>query len=67
VLQDLFVFIAVCAYLGVVSPAVSAMTGVQPKLVPFAALGLTLVMILLAVCGGGLEGSCDRLPPLAFW
>ena len=47
--QDLFIFIGVCEFLGGVGLILPAMTGVKPKLTPFAAFGLTLVMILAAV------------------
>jgi uncharacterized membrane protein YphA (DoxX/SURF4 family) len=47
--QDLFIFIGVCEFLGGVGLILPAMTGVEPKLTPFAAIGLTLVMILAAV------------------
>ncbi len=47
--QDLFVFIGLCEFLGGVGLMLPAMTGVKPKLTPFAAFGLTLVMILAAV------------------
>jgi hypothetical protein len=47
--QDLFVFIGVCEFLGGIGLILPAMTGVKPKLTPFAAFGLTLVMILAAV------------------
>jgi hypothetical protein len=47
--QDLFIFIGVCVFLGVAGLIVPAMTGVKPKLTPFAAFGLALVMILAAV------------------
>jgi len=47
--QDLFIFIGVCEFLGGVGLILPAMTGVRPKLAPFAAFGLTLVMILAAV------------------
>jgi uncharacterized membrane protein YphA (DoxX/SURF4 family) len=46
--QDLFIFIGVCEFLGGVGLILPAMTGVKPKLTPFAAFGLTLVMILAA-------------------
>ena len=46
--QGLFVFIGVCEFLGGVGLILPAMTGVKPKLTPFAAIGLTLVMILAA-------------------
>jgi uncharacterized membrane protein YphA (DoxX/SURF4 family) len=47
--QDLFIFIGVCEFLGGIGLILPAMTGVKPKLTPFAALGLMLVMILAAV------------------
>ena len=47
--QDLFIFIGACEFLGGAGLIVPAMTGVKPKLTPFAAFGLTLVMILAAV------------------
>ena len=47
--QDLFIFIGVCEFLGGVGLILPAMTGVKPKLTPFAAFGLTLVMILAVV------------------
>ncbi len=47
--QGLFVFIGVCEFLGGVGLILPAMTGVKPKLTPFAAIGLTLVMILAAI------------------
>ena len=47
--QGLFVFIGVCEFLGGVGLILPAMTGVKPKLTPFAAIGLTLVMILAAM------------------
>ena len=46
--QGLFVFIGVCEFLGGAGLILPAMTRVKPKLVPFAAIGLTLVMILAA-------------------
>jgi DoxX-like family len=46
--QDLFIFIGVCEFLGGVGLILPAVTGVKPKLTPFAAFGLTLVMILAA-------------------
>jgi uncharacterized membrane protein YphA (DoxX/SURF4 family) len=46
--QYLFIFIGVCEFLGGVGLILPAMTGVKPKLTPFAAFGLTLVMILAA-------------------
>ena len=46
--QDLFIFIGVCEFLGGVGLILPAMTGIKPKLVPFAAIGLTLIMILAA-------------------
>jgi DoxX-like family len=47
--QALFVFIGVCEFLGGVGLILPAMTGVKPKLVPYAAIGLTLIMILAAI------------------
>jgi len=47
--QDLFIFIGVREFLGGVGLTVPAMTGVKPKLTPFAAFGLRLVMILAAI------------------
>ena len=47
--QDLFIFIGVCEFLGGVGLLLPAVTGVKPKLTPFAAFGLTLVMILAAI------------------
>jgi hypothetical protein len=47
--QDLSIFIGVSEFLGGVGLILPAMTGVKPKLTPFAAIGLTLVMILAAV------------------
>ncbi len=47
--QGLFVFIGICEFLGGIGLILPAMTGVKPKLTPFAAIGLTLVMILAAI------------------
>jgi hypothetical protein len=47
--RDLSIFIGVSEFLGGVGLILPAMTGVKPKLTPFAAIGLTLVMILAAV------------------
>ncbi len=47
--RDLFLFVEVCEFLGGVGLIVPAMTGVKPKLTPFAAFGLMLVMILAAL------------------
>jgi uncharacterized membrane protein YphA (DoxX/SURF4 family) len=47
--QGLFVFIGVCEFLGGVGLILPAMTGVKPKLTPFAAIGLALVMVLAAI------------------
>jgi hypothetical protein len=47
--QDLSIFIGVSEFLGGVGLILPAMTGVKPKLTPFAAIGLTLVMIFAAV------------------
>lgn len=46
--QGLAIFIGVCEFLGGLGLILPAMTGVKPKLTPFAAIGLTLVMILAA-------------------
>jgi uncharacterized membrane protein YphA (DoxX/SURF4 family) len=46
--QDLFIFIGVCEFLGGVGLLLPMMTGVKPKLTPFGAFGLTLVMLLAA-------------------
>ncbi len=47
--QELFVFIGLSEFLGGVGLILPAMTGIRPKLTPYAALGLTLVMILAAL------------------
>jgi DoxX-like protein len=47
--QALFVFIGVCEFLGGIGLILPAMTGVKPKLTPYAAFGLMLVMILAAL------------------
>lgn len=47
--QPLFIFIGACEFLGGIGLIVPALTGVKPKLTPFAAIGLTAVMILAAV------------------
>src|SRR5271166_3731090 len=47
--QDLIIFIGICEFLGGVGLILPAMTGVKPKLTPFAAFGLTLLMILAAL------------------
>jgi hypothetical protein len=47
--QGLFVFIGACEFLGGIGLILPAMTGVKPKLTAFAAIGLTLVMILAAI------------------
>lgn len=44
--QGLFVFIGICEGLGGVALIVPALTRVAPKLIPLAASGLTLIMIL---------------------
>ena len=46
--QGLFVFIGVCEFLGGVGLLLPMMTGFKPKLPPFDAFGLTLVMLLAA-------------------
>ena len=47
--QWLFVFIGVSEFFGGVGLILPAMTGIKPKLTPFAAIGLTVVMILAAI------------------
>jgi DoxX-like family len=47
--QGLFVFIGVCEFLAGVGLILPGMIGIKPKLTPFAAIGLTLVMILAAI------------------
>src|SRR5271170_6150435 len=47
--QGLFVFIGACEFLGGIGLILPAMTGVKPRLTPFAAIGLTLIMILAAI------------------
>jgi hypothetical protein len=47
--QGLVVFIGVCEGLGGIGLILPAMTGFKPKLTPFAAIGLTLIMVLAAV------------------
>jgi hypothetical protein len=47
--HNLFIFAGVCELLGGVGLTVPAMTGVKPKLTPFPAFGLMLVMMLAAV------------------
>jgi uncharacterized membrane protein YphA (DoxX/SURF4 family) len=46
--EDLFVFIGVCEFLGGIGLILPAITGVKPRLTPFAAIGLMLVMTLAA-------------------
>ncbi|MFG1752796.1 DoxX family protein [Streptosporangium sandarakinum] len=46
--QPLIVFIGVCEVLGGVGLILPAMTRVEPKLTPLAAVGLTLTMVLAA-------------------
>jgi len=47
--QGLFVMIGACEFFGGIGLILPAMIGVKPKLTPFAAIGLTLVMILAAI------------------
>lgn len=47
--QGLVVFIGACEGLGGLGLILPAMTGVKPKLTPFAAIGLTLVMVPAAI------------------
>jgi uncharacterized membrane protein YphA (DoxX/SURF4 family) len=60
--QGLFVFIGVCEFLGGVGLILPAMTGVKPKLTPFAGIGLTLVMVLAAVFHIARGGEYSFLP-----
>jgi len=46
--QPLIVFIGICEVLGGVGLILPAMTGVKPRLTPFAGAGLTLTMVLAA-------------------
>lgn len=59
--QDLFIFIGVCEFLGGIGLIMPAMTGFKPRLTPYAALGLMLVMILAAVFHI-VRGEYDFLP-----
>jgi len=61
--QGLFVFIGVCEFLGGVGLILPAMTGVKPKLTPFAAIGLTLIMILAAIFHI-VRGECSFFVPM---
>jgi len=47
--QPLFIFIGACEFLGGIGLIVPALTSVKPKLTPFAAIGLTAVMVLAAM------------------
>jgi uncharacterized membrane protein YphA (DoxX/SURF4 family) len=47
--QDLAIFIGVAEFLGGVGLILPAITGIKPKLTPWAAIGLALVMTLAAV------------------
>jgi uncharacterized membrane protein YphA (DoxX/SURF4 family) len=47
--QDLFILIGVCEFLGGIGLILPALTAVKPTLTSFAALGLTLVMIVAAL------------------
>jgi uncharacterized membrane protein YphA (DoxX/SURF4 family) len=47
--QGLFVFIGVSEFLGGVGLILPTMTGIKAKLTPFAAIGLTLIMVLAAI------------------
>jgi hypothetical protein len=64
--QDLFIFIGVCEFLGVVGLILPAMTGVKPKLTPFAAFGLTPVMIFAAVFHM-VRGEYNFCPSFCCW
>ena len=47
--QWLFVFIGISEFLGGVGLILPAMTGIKPKLTAYAAVGLTVIMILAAI------------------
>lgn len=47
--QGLFIVIGVCEFLGGIGLILPAMTGVEPRLTPLAACGLTLVMLFAAI------------------
>jgi hypothetical protein len=47
--QDLLILIGDCAFLGRIGVILRTMTGLRPRLTPFAAFGLTLMMIITAV------------------
>ncbi len=47
--QGLFVFIGACEFLGGIGLILPAMTGVKPKLTPFAAIGLTLIIVFAGI------------------
>jgi DoxX-like family len=47
--QGLFVFIGACEFLGGAGLILPAMTGIKPKLVALAAIGLTVIMVFAAV------------------
>ncbi|HXM41286.1 MAG TPA: DoxX family protein [Bryobacteraceae bacterium] len=61
--QDLCIFIGICEFLGGVGPILPAIAGVEPKLAPIAAIGLTLVMILAAVFHI-VRGEYNFFPPM---
>jgi len=44
--QELFVFIGICEFLGGIGLILPGITGIKPKLVPLAAAGISLIMIL---------------------
>ena len=47
--RELFIFIGACEFLGGVGLLVPGITGIKPKLTSYAALGLTVIMILAAL------------------
>jgi hypothetical protein len=61
--QNLFVFIGVSEFLGGVGLILPAMTSIKPKLTPYAAVGLTLVMVLAAAFHIGRGDSLFFLIP----
>lgn len=60
--QALFVFIGLSEFLGGVGLVLPAMTRIKPKLTPFAAIGLTLVMVLAALFHIVRGGEYNFLP-----
>jgi len=60
--QGLFVFLGVCEFLGGIGLVLPAMTGVKPKLTPFAAFGLTLITVLAALFHIMRDGLTNNRP-----